>query len=100
MSRRHRHRPRHERPHKARLREVVDELVPDKRCRPAYLLFARELDLSLRHARRPSVLRSGLWSLNSDFSVGTKRIVAKWFRRRLSGRVMWRIGEALTLKPA
>jgi hypothetical protein len=77
------------------LRAIVDELIPDTERRPEYLLFARELDLCLRRVRRPSVLHSGLWSLNSDFSVGTKRTVAKWFRRGLSGRTLWRIGEAL-----
>jgi len=90
MRRRQEHRPHHESPHEARLREVVDELIPDTERRQEYLQFARELDLSLR---RPLRRRNRYFP---DFSTRTKRVVARWFRRRLSGRVMWRIGEALT----
>jgi hypothetical protein len=118
MRKRHQQRPNHESPHEARLREIVDELVPDKGCRPEYLLFARELDLSLRHAPNPKLqtlnpksrtagpeLQTENWKLGTatsrnryvpDFSMRTKRVVAQWFRRGLHGRVMWRIGEALT----
>ena len=50
---------------------------------PAYLAFARELDLSFRLAPAP------------DFSERTKAVVAKWFSRGLSGRRLWFIGRAL-----
>jgi len=112
MRRRHQQQPRHERPRKARLREVVDELIPDTERRPEYLQFARELDLSLRRPLKRQAqarglemtLQTGNWKLETatmrrrrfpDFSMRTKRIVAKWFRRGLHGRALWRIGEAL-----
>lgn len=43
MSRRNCHPPHHESPHEQRLREIVDELVPDDSQKQAYLAFAREL---------------------------------------------------------
>jgi hypothetical protein len=49
----------------------------------AGLAFARELGASMRRAPDP------------DFSRRTKRVAMKWFRRGLSGRALWRIGEAL-----
>lgn len=123
MKRRHRHQPHHESPHEARLREVVDELIPDTERRPVYLQFARELDLSLRRPppalvipREPGDSRNLSANRNlsdpstpvgvtgpattrnryfPDFSTRTKRVVARWLRRGLSGRTLWRIGEAL-----
>jgi hypothetical protein len=114
MSRRQTHRPHHESPHEARLREVVCEMVPDPRQRPVYLRFARELDMSLRRPLKRQAqaqaqaggltLETGNWKLGTattrnrhfpDFRIRTKRVVARWFRRGLSGRAMWRIGQAL-----
>jgi hypothetical protein len=83
MRRRQEHRPHHESPHEQRLREIVDEVVPDGPQKPAYLQFARELVTSMHRAPDP------------DFSRRTKRIVGKWFRRGMSGHALWRIGEAL-----
>ena len=45
--------------------------------------FAHELFLTLR--RRPG----------SDFSHSTKLVVMKWFKRGLSGRLLWLIGEQI-----
>ena len=123
MKRRQEHQPHHESPHEARLREVVDELIPDTERRPEYLQFARELDLSLRRPppalvipREPGESRNLSASRNlsdpstpvgvtgrtkerprplPDFSTRSKRTAARWLRRGLSGRTLWRIGEAL-----
>jgi hypothetical protein len=65
------------------LRRVVDSLVASADERPSYLSFARELARTLR---RPPV---------PDFSLATRRVVMKWFRRGLSGGALWRIGAAL-----
>ncbi len=86
--------------------QVVDSCGVPREQREAYLAFALELARSLRRgepqatsrkpqASGPAALSSGLWSLNSDFSVGTKCVVAKWFRRGLSGHLMWLVGQAL-----
>ncbi|MBN2537787.1 hypothetical protein JXB37_05875 [candidate division WOR-3 bacterium] len=56
-----------------------------------YLAFARELELSLRRER---LLRHEPGAF-PDFSRQTKRVVMKWFKRGLSGRVLARIGAAL-----
>ncbi|MCX6842758.1 MAG: hypothetical protein NTX53_10795 [candidate division WOR-3 bacterium] len=65
----------------------------------AGLAFARELVATMRHGRLGT--RSELPERNSvmspppDFSRRTKSVVAKWFRRGLSGRALWRVGEAV-----
>ena len=123
MSRRNCHPPHHESPHEQRLREIVDELVPDDSQKQAYLAFAHELTAVQRRAytvhrviptkrsagrnlaakqagRDPS---SGLGVTGTtmrhrrfpDYSMGTKRIVAKWFARGLHGNLLWRVGEAI-----
>ncbi len=105
--RHHRHHHRHERRRpgrvrEQRLREIVDGLVPGSLQKRAYLDFARELAQSLRG--NPPALQTGSWKLGPattrhrrfpDYSMRTKRVVAKWFRRGLSGRLLWLIGEAL-----
>jgi len=119
MSRRYSHPPRHERPHEQRLREIVDELVPDDSRKQTYLSFAWELAMAGRQARlttderrwtqirgseRTPALRAGNWKLETattrnppfpDYGPRTKRIVAKWFKRGLSGHLLWLIGEAV-----
>ncbi|MCX6844802.1 MAG: hypothetical protein NTX53_21270 [candidate division WOR-3 bacterium] len=49
----------------------------------AGLAFARELVATMHRPPDP------------DFSRRTKFLVAKWFRRGLSGRALWRVGEAV-----
>jgi len=75
--------PEHESPHEQRLREIVDEFVPDCSEKPAYLAFAQEFARSVHRAPVP------------DFEAGTKRVVMKWFRRGLHGNLLWRIGDAV-----
>ena len=91
MSRRHCHPPHRESPHELRLRAIVDSLVADSSEKAAYVAFARELvaaERSSSFVRRPS-------SEVPDFSMRTKRVVAKWFRRGLSGHLMWLIGRSV-----
>ena len=83
MSRRNCHPPHHESPHEQRLREIVDEVVPDCPQKPAYLAFARELAQSVHHAPVP------------DYEIGTKRVVQKWFERGLHGHLLWLVGQAV-----
>jgi hypothetical protein len=64
------------------LREVVSAVVPEDECEQ-YLPFARELYATFH---RPPV---------PDFTRRTKLVVQKWFRRGLSGHLLWRIGERL-----
>jgi hypothetical protein len=91
MSRRNQPRPRHESPHEQRLREIVDELVPDDSQKQAYVLFARELAA----AERASFFVRRSTSDVPDYSRRTKRVVMKWFRRGLSGHSMRLVGEAV-----
>ncbi len=51
---------------------------------PAVLAFGREFLLSVR--RHPG--RAG-------FSPATRRLAMKWFRRGVSGRLLWLVAEAL-----
>jgi hypothetical protein len=83
MRRRNCHPPYHESPHEQRLREIVDEFVPDSPERPAYLSFAREVALSVHREPVP------------DYEPGTKRVVQKWFERGLHGRLLWLVGQAV-----
>ncbi len=64
------------------LRAVVASVVPERE-RGRYLLFARELHATLHRPPGP------------DFTRRTKSVVRKWFRRGLSGRLEWMIGERL-----
>jgi len=91
MSKRNCHPPHHESPHEMRLREIVDELVPDDSQKQAYLAFARGLAMAER--RQPQASSHKLQA--SDFGVRTKSIVEKWFRRGLSGNLLWLIGDAI-----
>jgi len=107
MSRRNCHPPHHESPHEQRLREIVDELVPEDSQKRSYLAFARELAAAERSSsfvHRPSMRKPGtvprsacveLSAVQSPFSQRTKRVVMKWFRRGLSGHLMWLIGDAI-----
>ena len=99
MSKRNCHPPHHESPHEQRLREIVDELVPDDSQKQAYVAFARELAISLRRGPKmgdsPSEQRVGLAAVQSPFSAGTKRVVMKWFARGLHGNILRRIGDAI-----
>ena len=89
MRRRHPHQHRHGHPSEERLREIVDEFVPRSNERPAYLAFTRELMAAERHKQLKRQAQA------PDYSLRTKRVVLKYFRRGLHGRAMWRIGEAL-----
>jgi hypothetical protein len=97
MRRRNQHR--HEDPSEERLRRIVaaSGLAPGQE--EAGLAFARELVASMRHGRlgtRSEIPgRISVMSPPQDFSRRTKLVVMKWFRRGLSGRALWRIGEAL-----
>jgi len=99
MSRRYSHPPRHDSPHEQRLREIVDELVPDDSRKAAYLSFARELARAERRSRKPGTVPQSacveLGAVQSPFSQRTKRVVAKWFKRGLSGHLLWLVGEAV-----
>ena len=64
------------------LRDLVAAVVPEGE-RSAYLPFARELRATLH---RPPV---------PDFSRSTKRVVMRWFKRGLSGRLMRLVGQRL-----
>jgi hypothetical protein len=79
----HHHRHWHEHPSEERLRGIVAASGLEPGQEEAGLAFARELVASMRRAPDP------------DFSRRTKLVVMKWFRRGLSGRTLWRIGEAL-----
>ena len=83
MSRRNCHPPHHESPHEQRLREIVDELVPDDSQKRSYLAFALELARSFHRAPVP------------DYEPGTKRVVMKWFERGLHGRLLRLVGQAV-----
>jgi hypothetical protein len=65
--------------------------VKDSSEKEAYLAFAHELAVVQRssfivHRSRPQV---------PDYSQRTKNVVAKWFRRGLSGHLMLVIGEVI-----
>ena len=68
------------------LRELVGTLACPHEQRAAYLTFAFEL---YRTLARPPV---------PGFSHHTQRVVMKWFRRGLSGKLMWLIGEAILVR--
>jgi hypothetical protein len=100
-------RPEHQSPHELRLWAIVDSLVTDISEKEAYLAFARELAVAERSSsfvRRSSTRKPGtvppstcvgLSAVQSPSSEATKRVVEKWFRRGLSGHLMWLIGEAV-----
>ena len=82
--RRRRHHSHH--PHR-RPRPSFEAIVRACGCEgeqlPAYVAFARELDLSFRLIPVP------------DFTERTKAVVAKWYSFGLSGRRLWLIGQSL-----
>ena len=123
MSRRKRPQPEHGSPHEQHLRDIVDELVQEESQKAAYLAFAHELaavqrraytvhrviptkrsagrNLAAKQAGRDPSSDLGVTGTTMrhrrfpDYSMETKRIVAKWFERGLSGHLMWLIGEAI-----
>jgi hypothetical protein len=123
MRRHSHHAPHHESPQEQRLREIVDELVPDDSQKQAYLAFAHELMAAERHAPFGSVIprergdprNLAAMETRRDPSIGgaqrtvgtsgvtkgrdpsqrTKRIAAKWFERGLHGHLLWLVGQAV-----
>jgi hypothetical protein len=125
MRRWKRQQPEQENPHEQRLRDVVDMFVRDDTEKAAYLAFARELmaaerrphtmhrviptkpirqaqgrlraarNLAGKQAGRDPSISLGVTN-GRDPSQRTKRVVAKWFRRGLSGHKLWLLGEAVT----
>jgi hypothetical protein len=113
MSRKKRQESEHRNPHEMRLWAIVDSLVTDSSEKAAYLSFARELMLAERHrlppdnsevrdqkpefrtgeGKPPRAPRTPMARPFPDFSRRTKRVVEKWFRRGLSGHLMWLIGQ-------
>jgi len=113
----------HQSPHELRLWAFVDSLVTDNSQKAAYMAFAHELMMSIRRdsmalviprepirqaqgrlrdsrnlaaretGRDPSI--SVGVTKGADPSQETKRVVEKWFRRGLSGHLMWLIGRAV-----
>jgi len=64
------------------VREVVAAVVPEQE-RERYLPFARELCATLKRPPGP------------DYTRRTKLVIARWFRRGLHGKLLWRIGVGL-----
>ena len=95
MSSRKMQEPEHQSPHELRLWAIVDSLVNDISEKEAYLSFARELAAAERQPPRTPRTPSQEPGVYPDYSRQTKRIVEKWFRRGLSGHLMWLIGEAM-----
>ena len=99
MSRRHRHPPHGESPHELRLRAVVDSLVVDSSEKAAYIAFARELMAAQRRSTRPDSpefrYQKPECSMGGYTPEPVKRVVMKWFRRGLSGHLMWLIGRSV-----
>jgi hypothetical protein len=99
MSRRHSRPSHHESPHEPRLRAVVESLVKDSSEKEAYLAFAHELTRALRRSERQD--RPEFRNQKPEFRVAgytpepVKRVVVKWFRRGLSGHLMWLIGKEI-----
>jgi len=89
--RRHPHRRHPERPARPSLAAIVRGCGCPEEQFAYYLAFAREIELTLR--RRPQAASRKFQA--QDFSSRTKRVVAKWFGRGLSGHVMWLIGDAI-----
>jgi hypothetical protein len=89
MRRHSHHAPHHESPQEQRLREIVDEIVPDDSQKQAYLAFAHELMVAMRSS--PFVRRFS--SEVPDFTHRTKRVVQKYFERGLHGHLLWLIGQ-------
>ena len=113
----------HQSPHELRLWAIVDSLVTDISEKEAYMAFGRELAVAERSSsfvrrstmREPGTVPAGDTSterregrvadvspapafrgaVQSPFSQRTKSIVEKWFRRGLSGHLMWLIGRAV-----
>lgn len=65
------------------LNRIVAESGAPEELRKYYFRFATEFYHSIR--RRPE----------PDFEEITKRVVMKWFKRGLSGKLLWQIGSAI-----
>ena len=103
MRRRERQQPGHESPHEQRLREVVSELVQEESQKAAYLAFAHELMAAQRRSARQDSSESRYQKPECRMGGYTpepvKRVVMKWFRRGLSGHLMWLIGKEVLGTP-
>jgi len=99
MSSRKRPQPEHRSPHELRLWAIVDSLVADGSEKAAYVSFARELAIAERHCLPPDNPKfrdqKPECRIAGRTNEATKRVVMKWFRRGLSGHLMWLIGEAI-----
>ena len=91
MKRRHRRRHHPERQPRPSLEAIVRDCGCPADELACYVAFARELVMTLR--RQPQASSRKLQA--PDFSRGTKNVVVKWFRRGLSGHLMWLIGKAV-----
>ena len=97
---------------RAAAERLISRVIRESGCprplRRFYVCFARELYLTLRHppARRAASHKPQApgWTLDHlttgpppsvDFSVATKRVVARWFGRGLSGHLLWLIGDRM-----
>ena len=65
------------------IRAAVAGLGCREEQRVSYLAFGQELFQAMT---RPPV---------PDFEYKAKRVVAKWFRRGLSGKLLWELGSAI-----
>jgi hypothetical protein len=92
MRHRHPHRRQPSRHPKRSIETIVREVGCPDELLPAYVAFARELTVAERSSC--FVYRGSLRI--PDYSRRTKQVVMKWFRRGLSGHLLWLIGEAVT----
>lgn len=103
MSRCERPEPRPDNPHEMRIRAVVDALVTEDSEKATYVLFARELMLAQRPSQRPDNSECRMQKPECRTAGYTpepvKRVVMKWFRRGLSGHLLWLIGKELIPVP-
>lgn len=91
MRRRHPHRRQPSRHPKRSIETIVRELGCPDELLQSYIAFARELAVAERSS---SFVYRGSLRI-PDYSRRTKQIVMKWFRRGLSGHLMWTIGKAI-----
>ena len=86
-----------------RIREVVDSLVKDENRKQAYLAFAQELMFAERRSARRDSSEVRMQKPECRMAGYTpepvKRVVMKWFRRGLSGHLLWLIGKELIPEP-
>jgi hypothetical protein len=82
-----------------RLWAIVDSLVTGSSEKAAYVAFAQELMLAQRRSARPDNsgvrMQKSECRIDGDMTDRMKRVVEKWFRRGLSGHLMWLVGRAV-----